>query len=72
MKIFVKVIPNAKEEKVEVVGENEYLVRVKAPPIDGKANAQVVEVLSDYFHVPKRNILIKNEKSRKKVVEILK
>jgi uncharacterized protein len=70
MKIFVKVIPNAKEEKVEVIGDGEYLVRVKAPPVDGKANARVIDVLSEYFHVAKRNVLIKNEKSRKKIIEI--
>lgn len=33
-------------------------LRLAAPPVDGKANAALVEFLADYFNVPKRNVRI--------------
>ncbi len=34
------------------------LVRVSAPPIDGAANAELVEVIADALDVPKRTVSI--------------
>ena len=73
MKITVKVKPNAKECKVEEIGENQFLVRVKAPPKENKANQEVIETLAGYFEVPKSRILILTGlKSRQKIVKIEK
>lgn len=70
MKITVRVKPNAKKSGVEKVGE-EYIVSVKAPPIEGRANAELIEVLADYFKVPKSKIrIISGIRSKKKIVEI--
>ena len=71
MKIIeVRVIPNAKKNDISV--ENEKIkVYVKAPPVGGKANKAVIEVLTDFFKVKKSDIkIIKGEKSRKKVIEV--
>lgn len=71
MKITVSVKPNNKAEKVEMTEEGHYLVRVNAPPVEGKANERVIELLSEHFKVPKSRIqLASGGKSKKKVFKI--
>lgn len=71
MRISVRVKANAKEASVEKISENEYAVRVNAPPTEGRANARLVEILSDYFDVPKSSIRItRGLTSKDKTVEI--
>ena len=72
MKITVKVKPNSKEDSVEKVGENEFMVRVKAKPQEGKANQAVVEALAEYFDVAKsRVVLLHGQTSKHKVFDII-
>jgi len=72
MKIMVKVKPNSKQEKVEKLSETEYVVHVKAPAKEGKANYAVIQLLSEHFRTPKSNIsIIKGHKSRNKIIDIV-
>lgn len=72
MKISVKVKAGAKQEKIEKIGENSFLVCVKEKPQDGKANYAVREVLADYFNIPRsRVILAGGEKSKSKIFKII-
>ncbi|HEX8548970.1 MAG TPA: DUF167 domain-containing protein [Cytophagaceae bacterium] len=61
-----------KEELVE--GEaGQLIIKVKALPIDGKANAAVIEFLSTIFKISKSRIIIvsgENSKYKKIVVDI--
>jgi hypothetical protein len=44
---------------------------VKAPPHEGRANAAVIELLSDHFNVPKSRIsIIRGFKGKNKLIEI--
>jgi uncharacterized protein len=71
MRIVVRVKPNAKENKVEETGRNEYMLRVKAAPKENKANQAVVALLSEYLDIPKsRIIIIKGLASKNKVIDI--
>jgi len=73
MKIFVKVKIKAKSEKVEKIDADHFEIWVKAPPIEGKANEKVVELLSEYLDVPRSSLnIIRGAKSRNKIVEIKK
>jgi len=46
-------------------------LRLAAPPVDGKANAALIEFLADYFGVPRRNIkIVSGIRSRTKRVAI--
>jgi len=70
LKIIVNVKPNSKTQKVEKKG-NEFIVWLKSPPVDGKANKELIEVLAKYFDVKKRDIEIKSgATSRKKLIII--
>lgn len=46
-------------------------IRVHAPPVDGKANKELADFLSELFDLPKRNIeLLKGQTSRNKIFRI--
>ncbi len=76
MKINVRIVPNSK--KSEIVGEEDNLfgekilrIKVASPPIEGKANKELIKVLSEYYNVSKNNIkILRGDKSRSKVLEI--
>jgi len=71
MKINVSVKPNAKTSEVIKVDENNFKVKVDAPAVEGEANKRLIEILADYFDVPKSSIrILKGLKSRNKTVEI--
>jgi uncharacterized protein (TIGR00251 family) len=71
MKITVQVKPNARKETVTVREDGVYVVQVSAPPIEGKANERLIEVLSKHFHRPKRAIeILRGMHGRHKIVEI--
>jgi len=73
LKIFVKVKAKARNEEVQKIDEINYIVSVKEPPIDGKANRAVVRVLSDYFQTAQSDIsLLSGSTSRRKIFEITK
>ena len=70
MKIRVKVMPNSKVEEVLEEGDG-FLVRVKEPAKEGKANRAVIKLLADYFGVPQRQVVISSGfASRNKVIDI--
>lgn len=70
--IPIKVIPHAKKNEVLKDGQG-FKVRLTAPPVEGKANKLLIEVLADYFNCRKSEIkIIKGEKARNKVVQIVK
>ena len=71
MKIIVKAKPNAKEDKVEKIDEHNFLVSVKAPPMGGKANAEIIKLLAEHFGINRGLVeIISGHMARVKVVEI--
>lgn len=61
--------------KDEIVGEHDgaLKIRVKAPPVDGAANKQLVKFLAKQFGVAKSDVIIESgETSRRKRVRIRK
>lgn len=72
MKIRVKVKASAKRDCVSFDEEkNIYNVSTKARAIENKANLAVTGLLSDYFKVPRSQIILKTgQKSKIKVFEI--
>lgn len=71
MKIFVKVKPNAKEEKLKKIDDINFKVSVKESPEKGKANRAVVKTLANYFSVAQSNIkIISGSTSRIKIIKV--
>ncbi len=72
MKIFVKAKPLAKEERIEKIDELNFIVAVKEPPKDGKANRAITMALAEYFTVaPSRVRLVSGFSAKQKTFEIL-
>jgi len=60
-----------KASKTELIGEHNGLlkIKIKAPPVEGQANTEVIEFLSEILQIPKRQIeFLKGDKSREKKV----
>lgn len=71
MKIKVKVKPNSKQQKIEQFEDGTWIIRLKSPPIDGKANQELIALLAKKWKVPKKQITIKTGLSCKhKLIEI--
>ena len=71
MIIRVRVIPNAKHS--EVMGRVGSIVRVRvsAPKMDGKANAELMEFLAEFFGVKEKFVsILRGEKGKEKTIQI--
>jgi uncharacterized protein len=67
----VKVKPNSRVEELTALEDGTYEARVKAPPVDGKANMALMALVADRFRVPKSKVSIKSGASgRIKLVRI--
>jgi hypothetical protein len=72
MKISVKAKPNAREEKVERIDENNFVVSVKEKPEKGKANEAIRNALAIYFKVASSRVkIVSGHTSRNKIVEVI-
>ncbi|OGN01675.1 MAG: hypothetical protein A3I26_03535 [Candidatus Yanofskybacteria bacterium RIFCSPLOWO2_02_FULL_43_10] len=69
MRINVKAKPNSNENKVEKIDDLNFVVSVKDPPVQGRANRAIVKLLSEYFHTLNIRI-VSGHISRQKIVEI--
>lgn len=71
MKLSVRIIPNAKQS--EAVGwEGQTLkVRIAAPPIEGKANAELIKLMADLCDcAPSEIEIIRGVASKQKMLEV--
>jgi hypothetical protein len=71
MKKQIKVKPNARQQSIAELEDGSLVVTLKSPPVDGKANAELIKLLADRYQVSKSKITIKSGLSAKtKLVEI--
>ena len=74
-RLAIKVTPNAKQTEilgpVEIAnGETALAIKLKAPPVDGKANAALITFLAKSLGIPKSQVtLVRGKTSRVKVLE---
>jgi len=72
MIIKIRVLPRSSRN--EVVGEmadGTLKVKLTAPPVDGKANEALVELLAEHFDISKSKIkIVRGLTSKNKVIEI--
>jgi len=57
--IAVRVIPRSSNNKIcEILSDGSIRIKIKSPPVDGKANDTLIKFLSDAFKIPKTRIEI--------------
>lgn len=57
--IQVTVKPNSRVSQLEESG-GIWVARVKSAPVEGKANKELLQLISDHFKVPRSRITIKS------------
>jgi uncharacterized protein len=69
--LVLHVQPGAKRTGVAGTHGEALKLRLAAPPVDGKANAELLRYLAGAFSVPlRRVVLVRGELSREKLVRI--
>lgn len=58
MKLNCHVKPNNKAEGISLQPDGSLRIKIKAPPVKGKANEYLVAYLAGIFRLPKKNIQI--------------
>jgi uncharacterized protein (TIGR00251 family) len=70
VKIQIKVKPNSRTEEVGREGDN-FIVKVKEPPKEGRANEAIIRLLAQHFGVSQSQVrIISGVKSKNKVIQI--
>jgi uncharacterized protein (TIGR00251 family) len=69
--IQVKVKPNARESLLEQQPDGTWLAKIKAQPVDGKANEELVRLVAAHFGLKKAQVSIRSGASgRMKLVQL--
>lgn len=67
----VRVIPRASRPGLAGTRDGALLVRLSAPPVEGAANAELIQLLAKALDVPKRQVtIVAGERGRLKRVKL--
>lgn len=67
----MRVIPRAGRSAIAGERDGAILVRLAAAPVEGAANAELIDLLASTLRVPKRDIaIVSGERSRSKRVQV--
>jgi uncharacterized protein (TIGR00251 family) len=70
-RLEVRVQPRARRDEIAGERDGRLLLRVTAPPVDGKANAAVRRLLARRLGVPPGRVaVVRGESARDKLIEI--
>ena len=71
VRIEVRVATRAARAGIAGMRDGYLLVRLNAPPVEGAANAELIEVIANALGVSKRSVSIAaGEQSRRKIVHV--
>lgn len=69
--VRVRVVPGSSRQSVEDSGDGTFRVRLKSPPEKGRANVELIEVMSEWFGVPRSSVsIVRGAGSRTKTLLI--
>lgn len=67
----VRVVPRAARSEIAGTRNNALLIRLKAPPVDGAANEELIRLLATILGIPRRNVeIVSGHTSRTKRIRI--
>ncbi|WP_293647216.1 DUF167 family protein [Thiolapillus sp.] len=58
--LFLKIQPRAGKDAFGEIMEDSRKLRIKAPPVDGKANAYLIKYLAKTFRVTRKQVIIES------------
>ncbi len=69
--LAVRVIPRSSRNQIVGVENDALKIRLTAPPVEGAANAALIEFIADWLHVRKSAVsIVGGDKSRNKRVRV--
>ena len=69
--LSLRVVPNARKDGPDGLHGDALKLRLRAPPVDGKANEALLRFVADRLKLPKSAVILKSgQTSRHKVVEV--
>lgn len=69
--LTVKATPRAAKSEIAAADSDWLRVRLQAPPVDGKANAALIDLFAKTFALPKRSVeILTGDTSRLKRVKL--
>jgi uncharacterized protein YggU (UPF0235/DUF167 family) len=70
-RIQVKVRPNARASSLAQAADGTWVAALRSPPLDGKANRELIALVADHFGCPRSAVSIRHGAGgRLKLVEI--
>jgi uncharacterized protein len=67
----IRVKPRARNSALERMSDGTWVAKLKSPPVDGKANAELVALVAEHFKCRKSAVSIKSGASgRVKLVKV--
>ena len=71
VKILVQVKPTSRENKLTMNSDGSFSLRIKAPPIKGKANKEVIKWFSKSLSISSKHIfIVKGLYSKEKTIDV--
>ncbi len=72
MLIKVKAFSKSRKQEIKKISEDNFEIKIKEKPLQGRANNQLIKCLADYFILPENKIrLVKGFHQKNKIFEIL-
>ena len=69
--VQIKVKPNSRASLLEQKEDGTWIAQLKSPPVDGKANEELIGLVAKHFRVRKSEVSIKSGgSSRLKLIQI--
>ena len=69
MQFKLRIQPNSKKESFEQMGDGTFKLKIRTPPIEGRANERVIDILSQALDLPKSSIqILSGQKSKTKTI----
>jgi len=59
-RLHIRVKPNARESALEQAGDGTWVARLKSPPVDGRANEELIALVAARFGCAKSAVQIKS------------
>lgn len=70
--IEIRLKPGAKNDRISIGDDGVFDIGITARPIEGKANAHLIKILSKLLKVSRSSIeIVRGERSRRKAVSIV-
>jgi uncharacterized protein (TIGR00251 family) len=71
VRVEVLAKPRARSSRIAGVRQGALVIQLAAPPVDGAANAELIEMLASTLGVPRRDVVLaRGETARSKLVEV--